>query len=244
MYIPFDIETLPGDLNKVEEDIAEIAETEELSCPIKLKGDLIEALGGNDQLKYKKVEELQKIWCESPENKMKSAEDKYRKRSFDAVYGRVLSVAWRDTEEVAAMTLGLGVESERELLILFKEALLLMCTRDDGRINQPTFVAHHAPFDLKFLFQRMVINNIEFPINLPFGGWHGKDYFCTSTAWCGRDGRIKQDHLCKALGIEGKPDDIDGSKVFDVARAGDFKRIQEYNIDDVEKLTKIFNRLI
>lgn len=29
MYIPFDIETLPGDLDKVEQDIAQIAETEE-----------------------------------------------------------------------------------------------------------------------------------------------------------------------------------------------------------------------
>ena len=61
--------------------------------------------------------------------------------------------------------------------------------------------------------------------------------------WAGPNGRIKQDTLCKTLGIEGKPGDIDGSKVWDFIKAGDGARVVEYNIDDVEKCRRVYDRL-
>ena len=51
---------------------------------------------------------------------------------------------------------------------------------------------------------------------------------------------IKQDNLCKFFNIEGKPDDIDGSMIYDVWHAGEYDRIMEYNADDVEKVRKLY----
>ncbi len=81
------------------------------------------------------------------------------------------------------------------------------------------------------------------PFKLPFNGRHGSDFFCTQIAWAGFKGRASQDSICNALGIDGKPDDIDGSKVWDFVRDGKVKRVEEYNIDDVEKNREIYKRL-
>ena len=54
---------------------------------------------------------------------------------------------------------------------------------------------------------------------------------------------MSQNNLCKALGIEGKPGDIDGSKVWDFYKAGKIDRIEEYNRHDVETVEKIYNRI-
>lgn len=62
-------------------------------------------------------------------------------------------------------------------------------------------------------------------------------------AWAGYKDRISQDALCQALGIEGKPDGIDGSKVWDFFKEGRIEEIKAYNIDDVLKVRKIYNRI-
>ena len=54
---------------------------------------------------------------------------------------------------------------------------------------------------------------------------------------------MSQDNLCKALGIKGKPDDIDGSKVWDFYKAGKIDEIEDYNRDDVDKVRQIYNRI-
>ena len=59
----------------------------------------------------------------------------------------------------------------------------------------------------------------------------------------GTGGRIKLDALCKALGIEGKPDDIDGSKVWDFVKAGEHQKVCDYCADDVRKTREIYQRM-
>lgn len=237
--IVIDIETLPGDLSNVESDIAEIAETGKVSCPHKTKGAIIESLGGDGQLKYKTVDELKELWCQ--ENKLLAAEQAYRKRSFDGTYGRVLSIAFGKTDEEKVHSY--SSFNEDIMLAWFVETIKSICTRKDGGFKMPFFIAHNAIFDLKFLFRRLVINNLKFGFDLPFNGWHDKNFYCTSQAWCEKGERVSQDNLCKALGIEGKPQHIDGSQVFDYARKGELKEIEEYNIDDVIKCRQIYNRL-
>lgn len=241
MKIVIDIETLPGHLNRREEDMADIAENVELKCSLN-KGQIIAELG-DPQLKYKTLDELKPMWIEA--NKEKAVEEVYRKRALDGTYGTVCSIAFKQPgahEEPISMSLA-SHDNEQSLLQDFVYRINGMCKRSGGNITQPLFIGHNVIFDLKFLFRRVVINMLYLDIDLPFGGWHGKDYFCTSQAWCGRDGRISQNNLCKALGIEGKPGDICGANVYDHALEGDFKRIEEYNIDDILKCEQVYRRL-
>ena len=172
--------------------------------------------------------------------------EKWKKCSLDASFGQVVSIAYAlDDNEVVSHT-SRGFDDDAELLNWFFKSLMesMMADLKSGTICKPYFIGHYIGlFDLKFLFQRSVIQNIKPTFKLPFYGRHAQEFFDTNIAWCGYKDRISQDKLCKALGIEGKPGDIDGSKVFDFWQEGNYSRIQEYNVDDVEKNRMIYNRL-
>ena len=162
-------------------------------------------------------------------------EETYRKTSLDGARGQICSVAWAVGDGEIMCT-----EESKEALILAELFDRLMAELKD---RPPYFIGHYiSSFDLPFIFKRAVINNIRPPFQL-MGGRHGQEYFDTRLAWAGYKEHISQANLCKALGIEGKPDDIDGSKVWDFYQAGDIARIREYNKDDVDKVRQIFNRI-
>lgn len=163
----------------------------------------------------------------------------YRNTSFDGSKGEVISIAWAvENEEVRCVCRQLG-ESEATMLREFYDAI-----HADSNLRIPYFVGHYiSEFDLKFLFHRSVVLNVNPKFDLGNSGKHGKDYFDTMIAWAGYKGRISQDNLCKALGIKGKPDDIDGSKVWDLVKTGNVERVAAYNRDDVSKVRQIYNRL-
>lgn len=168
--------------------------------------------------------------------KEKLIEETYRKTSFDGGKGQICSIAWAIGDGDASSISILG-KSEREILNSFF-----------GHLSKETassyFIGHNIRFDLKFLFHRCVINQVDSKgFKLPFSGRHEKHFYCTSEAWAGFNQRISQDNLCKALGIPGKPDDIDGSKVWDHFKEGKIARIEEYNRYDVETVQKVYKRL-
>ena len=111
-----------------------------------------------------------------------------------------------------------------------------------------TVVAHHADFDLRFLFHRAVVLGVRlpwwFPVNARANHWSpgSPRVIDTMTYWAGHGGRIGQDRLCAALGIE-RGDDIGGAEVYDRWLAGDGEAIWEHNRADVERLRTIHRRL-
>ena len=88
-----------------------------------------------------------------------------------------------------------------------------------------------------------MILGVQPPFEIDFNGRHGKAFYDTQIAWAGFKGRMSQDNLCAALGIEGKPGDIDGSKVWGFVKEGKVDRVAEYNRDDVQKNREIYKRL-
>ena len=173
--------------------------------------------------------------------KAKSIEDAYRKTSLDGTKGEVVSVSWHSEN-------GKGGTNYRDIFNEKQdEASLLEVLFDDIRLacdgRPPFFIGHNIRFDLKFLFQRSIIRGVNPEFKIPFSGRHEQNFYCTMEAWAGFNGRISQDNLCKALGIEGKPCDIDGSKVWDFVKAGDIVRVADYNEDDTDKVIKIYNKL-
>lgn len=221
MNVFLDIETIPKQPEA--EAKALIAETIEAPNTMKKADTIKDWHEGNG--KYEGVKEA-------------AIEDAYRKTSFDGAKGEICSIAWK-IEGFKVDSVARNVTDEKEMLEIFFSALKIEMS---GR--PPFFIGQYvAGFDLKFLFHRSIINQVNPGFKIPFDGRHTKDFYCTQAAWAGYNGRMSQDNLCKALGIEGKPDDIDGSKVWDFYKAGKIDRIEEYNRHDVETVIEIYNRI-
>ena len=222
MNVFLDIETIPQ--QPEEEAKALIAETIEAPATMKKAETIKDWHEGNG--KYAGVKDA-------------AIEDAYRKTSFDGAKGEICSIAWKVEGFDINSTSRAGGWSEADMLEQFFTDLKLLC---NGR--PPYFIGQFiGGFDLKFIFHRSIILGVKPPFAIPFDGRHKSHLYCTQAAWAGFGGRMSQDNLCRALGIEGKPDDIDGSKVWDFYKAGKIERIEEYNRYDVETVEKIYNRI-
>lgn len=180
-------------------------------------------------------------------------EEAYRKQSFDAAAGELVSISWASDDCTAARTAVRGPgEDERQLLSAFFTGVVALLDANairlaDGRElweGSPYFIAHNAPFDLGFLWRRSIILGIRPPFTLPApNAREGKDYGCTMAQWAGYRGTISIDRLCRALDVETPKGDLDGSKVFDAWQAGELERIAKYNAADVLAVRTIWQRL-
>ena len=170
--------------------------------------------------------------------KEKAIDESYRKTSFDGGRGQVCSIAWAFGDNDVEVAYQDESTTEADVLRAFFAAVHLA-----EKSNSPFFIVHYlAGFDLKFLFHRSIVLGINPEFKLPFDGRHNQHYFCTMMAWCGYGNRVSQDNLCKALGIDGKGE-MDGSMVWDAFKAGEFKKIADYNILDVETVRSVYKKL-
>jgi len=223
-----DIETVPT--QPEEEAKVEIAKT--IQAPAAMKKEETIADWHNGAGKYASAKD-------------KAIEDAYLKTSFDGAKGHVVSIAFSDGKDMRCEYDSLKSDiavAEHEILTEAFYQIVMLCEKKKHN-SEPFFIGHNVSWDLKFMWQRAVILGVEPDFKLPFSGRHEKDFFDNQQAWAGYKKFTSQDNLCKALGIEGKPDDIDGSQVWDFVKRGDIKRVAEYNVDDVEKCIQIYNRI-
>lgn len=188
-----------------------------------------------------------RLWCEkfSEEKAPEVAESEWRKEALDGAKGELWSIAWSIDGKMKQIDRGEieSLESEFDFLCRFNESLESQLTSDKSHnIQQANFIGHNVVFDIKFILHRSIILGVKPVCELPFDGYHNRDYFCTSKAWAGIRDRISLDNLCKALGLSGKGD-IDGSKVWDALKDGRYGDVAEYNIDDVEKVIQAHKKL-
>lgn len=112
------------------------------------------------------------------------------------------------------------------------------------RLSLPRIVAHNADFDIRFIWQRVVVLGARvptwWPINVPT--FKQDRVFCTMQAWAGTGKTIGLDRLCTALGLPGKQG-FDGSQAWDAVRDGRVNEVIEYNCGDVERLRSVFRKL-
>jgi hypothetical protein len=202
-----------------------------------------------DDAKYTSRADAIVQWEEkfSQEKAPEVAEQEWRKTSFNGAIGELVSIAWAaEDDEVISVQRHAAFNGDELLLSSEAEMLEDFYSQLEKRLNKrkPFFIGQFiGGFDLPFLFHRSVILRVRPPFDLPFNGRHDSNFYDTQIAWAGYKGRMSQDNLCKALDIKGKPDDIDGSKVWDFVKAGDVDRVAEYNRDDVEKNREIYKRI-
>jgi 3'-5' exonuclease len=235
MQVYFDIETIPcADRQPF---------IEEARNNFKAPSGLTKAQAGADlglsadEIKFTSAGDLTARWeREMAEKKAPEvAEQAWRKTALDGTKGRVLSIAHKVNGQPNVV---IGTDQQEALTI---KAFFEMVADDCGD-RPPFFIGHNIIFDLKFLFRRSVILGIQPPFELPFKGRHGSDYYCTSQAWCVHGEYISLDNLSIALGLGGKGD-FDGSMVCDAWLAGEYDKIRDYNLADVELTEQVHRAL-
>ena len=164
--------------------------------------------------------------------------------SFDGTYGRILCAGWAvDSAEPQHL-----IGEETIVLSGFMDALLPIMPQ--SRLEQSAvFVGHNiSGFDLRFLWQRCVINKIIMPATLLAAcrakAWD-KSIADTMFLWNpDRERRISLDKLCRALGVQTSKGDMDGSKVHETYLAGDLDKIATYCMKDVVATRECFRRMM
>lgn len=116
-----------------------------------------------------------------------------------------------------------------------------------GSTSEAVVVVGHnlLDFDLRFLWQRAVINRTSMPSCLPRNPkpWD-KTVADTMRMWNPDSGkRISLDRLCRALGIKTSKGDMDGSMVADAAARGEYDRIAAYCCEDVVATRECYLRM-
>ena len=141
-------------------------------------------------------------------------------------------------------------EADREQNILLEFFHYLKDRNVGTPINgRGVYIGHNiADFDLRFLWQRSVINGIQLHHDIPCGipAWSER-IFDTMQAWAGRGNRVSLDKLCRAFGVSQKGSEIgeqiDGSKVWDFVQAGKIDLVAKYCGADVERARELHKRM-
>jgi hypothetical protein len=137
-------------------------------------------------------------------------------------------------------------EPEADMLHGFNDWLNEQFTQSDQ--STITVVGHNVlQFDLRFLFQRYVINGIR-PHAIIRDAVKAKPWdntvFDTMTRWAGTGNRISLDKLCKALNVKTPKGEITGATVWDFVKAGKIDDVMAYCLRDIEATRTVYSRMV
>ena len=180
----------------------------------------------------------------------------YQLGSLNATSGRVLSIAVHIgpvpgfeieglTSNQSEHAFGIGEDgNEQEEAQALKDFLALMSDFDP---ECDLLVGHNVVnFDLPFIFQRCLANNIAVKPFIDLSEFRVQGVYDTMRGWwLGGRNRVALDDIAWALGIESsKTGEVEGSKVFELYQAGKLAEIREYNLNDVRVTRKVYERMI
>lgn len=132
----------------------------------------------------------------------------------------------------------IGEQSEKEIIDEFLEKI------DD---YEPQLVTYNgSSFDFPVLRYRAMIHKLSAPglFNRPYFNRYSEDSIdlCDALSSFGSSTKMKLDEICKIMGLDGKPSDIDGSQVLDYYKAGKITEISEYCKSDVINTYRLWLR--
>ncbi len=101
-------------------------------------------------------------------------------------------------------------------------------------------------FDLPFIFQRCLVNNVKVRPFIDLSEFHVRGVFDTMHHWwLGSKRFVSLDDIAWALGIESsKTAEAEGSKVFEMYQTDRLAEIREYNLNDVRVTRKVYERMV
>lgn len=234
MNLHLDIETIPAQDDATKADIA--AEIDALKAQVTAPGNY------KDPVKIAEYINARRAEIDA------QADETWRKTSLDGTRGRIVCISWAINDEPArSMWWNPFAPAERCLLAgerFSEEEMLQAFFRElDGKTL--FWIGHNIiGFDLRFIYQRAVILGVKPSIPIPHdtrGNCHV--VYDTMIGWAGWGNRVKLDSLCKALGLGGKTEGVDGSKVWPMVADGRIKDVAEYCENDVEITRQVYKRM-
>lgn len=156
------------------------------------------------------------------------------KTSFDGAYGRILCIGYAvDDDQVDVLY---NENDEKKTLQQFWEL---------ARYSD-LFIGHNVmDFDLRFIYQRSIINGVMPSVDLSFARYRNNPIFDTMREWAKwSTNTVGLEHLALALGIPTPKDGIDGSQVWDFYKQGKVNDILEYCKRDVETTRAVYKKMV
>jgi hypothetical protein len=204
------------------------------------------------RLGYMRLEQQQRYL----EDIVAEEERVYQLGSLNATTGRVLSIAVHVgpipgleieglTTDQSEYAFGIDEEGNEEPEAEALKDFLALMSDFDPECDE--IVGHNlVGFDLPFIYQRCLANNIATRPVVNLGDYNVRGVFDTMRGWwLGGRNRASLDDIAWALGFESsKTSEVEGSRVFELYQAGKLAEIREYNLNDVRVTRKVYERMI
>lgn len=172
---------------------------------------------------HKKPETIQKWWAEEGEAARTAA---IEETALNGTYGRLASVAWTDI--VGDIHVTKDHDEQRMLGRISAEFI------DDRDI-----VAFNGEFDLRFLYQRIIVNGFKVPRRLRRALSDRNGFIDPMKDWAGFRGYVSQADLAAAMGIENL-DKTTGADMAALIDAENWDAVEFHNANDVSILMQIY----
>ena len=180
----------------------------------------------------------------------------YQLGSLNATSGRILSIAVHVgpvpgfpvdglSQQPGEHAFGIDADGHEENEAAALKGFLALMSDFDSECD--LLVGHNIiHFDLPFIFQRCLANNIAVKPFIDLSEFNVQGVYDTMRGWwLGSRNRVALDDVAWALGIESsKTAEVEGSRVFELYQAGKLAEIREYNLNDVRVTRKVYERMI
>src|SRR3990167_2748901 len=164
------------------------------------------------------------------DKKPAAIEEAVLKTSLDGTFGMIAMIGFAIDDEAptvlvqkAALEGKAWATAEAGVLALLNITIAEAMLRNPGQGGLVTFIGHNIiGFDLRFLWQRYVINGIKPFAGFPLGiRYSGDKVYDTMTEWQpARDKFISLDKLCKVLKVTTPKGNMSGADVWPKIQAG------------------------
>lgn len=166
--------------------------------------------------------------------------------SFDGAFGRILCIAYAIDNNPTEVLSGDG--DEAGMLKKFweiVESLSVPARNPQWPDYGLQFIGHNVmDFDLRFIYQRSIVNRIKPAYDLSFARYKSYPIFDTMKEWTRwANSSVGLESIALALGIPTPKDGIDGSQVAEFYQKGKVADILEYCKRDVDATRAVYQRM-
>lgn len=167
------------------------------------------------------------------------AEKQWRKTALNGGYGQIYCIGMAINNYEPHI---IRLESEAEMLQHFFAVIENAIKTNNTHKGAVMFIGHNIEWDLRFLYQRCVINGVMPTVEL-IHNKYSPNIFDTMQQWAGYGNRISLDELCQILNIPTPKQGIDGSQVWDFIQQGKGEEVMAYCSSDVSAVRAIHHHL-